>query len=200
MEEDLFSASVIFFRGWYIWISFTWQMRCFPFSSPHIFDRHHRYHWEFFFLLYFQCFSFEQYINCPSEEGKMAQSLKCLCLLQCLNTVGIRMLLFTQAMVREDEAIKEKPEMVLLLMRTKTQVPQQVSGYPSCVPASCVQMYLLGWGRGMVAEEPVFLHGKGAGHCMSPSWGDQPVQTYLSSTLAAVHSFLQSPTFSCQLP
>lgn len=29
----------------------------------------------------------------------MAQSLKCPYLLQCLNTVGIRMLLFTQAMV-----------------------------------------------------------------------------------------------------
>lgn len=56
--------------------------------------------------------------------------------------------------------------MVLLLTKRKIQVPQQVPGCPSCLLTSCVQMYLLGWGRGMVTEEAVFLDGKGKGQCI----------------------------------
>lgn len=62
--------------------------------------------------------------------------------------------------------------MMLLLM--KIQGPQQVPGCPSCLPTSCMQMFLLGWGRGTVAEELAFLLGKGKGHCVHPSWGTSP--------------------------
>jgi len=60
---------------------------------------------------------------------------------------------------------------MLPLMKRKIQVPQQVPGCPSCLLTCCVQMFLLGWGRGMVTEEPAFLCGKGKRQCMCPSWG-----------------------------
>lgn len=52
-------------------------------------------------------------------------------------------------------------------MKTKIHVPQQVPGCPSYLPTSCVQMFLLGWGKGTVTEEPAFLHGKGKEWCVS---------------------------------